>query len=279
MQILKPYYQIISCFFFALLGVQIKISLNYTDIENIVFHRSFFGSIILFLLILLGKEKISSLFITNNLKIHFLRATFGILAMYFGYNALKYLSLAQASTIGFSKVFFTCIISSVIFSEKLNFKIFFLIFFGLLGIFFITNPDQINSQTGLYMSLFSALCVSGGIISISYLSKREETRIILFYHSLISTVIFFILFLKKINFEINQNLVNLFILTITALIGQYFNTESYKESETKNIVILSYTRIIFSVFFGYIFFEENLTSLNILGIIIVIISSFMVQRK
>ena len=279
MQILKPYYQIISCFFFALLGVQIKISLNYTDIENIVFYRSFFGSIMLFLLILLGKEKISSLFISNNLKIHFLRATFGILAMYFGYNALKYLSLAQASTIGFSKVFFTCIISSVIFSEKLNFKIFFLIFFGLLGIFLITNPDQLNSQTGLYMSLFSALCVSGGIISISYLSKREETRIILFYHSLISTVIFFILFLKKINFEINQNLVNLFILTITALIGQYFNTESYKESETKNIVILSYTRIIFSVIFGYIFFEANLTSLNILGIIVVIISSFMVQRK
>ena len=173
--------------------------------------------------------------------------------MYFGYNALKYLSLAQASTIGFSKVFFTCIISSVIFSEKLNFKIFFLIFFGLLGILLITNPDQINSQTGLYMSLFSALCVSGGIISISYLSKREETRIIL-YHSLISTVIFFILFLKKINFEINQNLVNLFILTITALIGQYFNTESYKESETKNIVILSYTRIIFSVFFWIHFF-------------------------
>ena len=129
------------------------------------------------------------------------------------------------------------------------------------------------------MSLFSALCVSGGIISISYLSKREETKIILFYHSLISTVIFFILFLKKINFEINQNLVNFFILTITALIGQYFNTESYKESETKNIVILSYTRIIFSVIFGYIFFEENLTSLNILGIIVVIISSFMVQRK
>ena len=279
MQILKPYYQIISCFFFALLGVQIKISLNYTDIENIVFYRSFFGSIILFLLILLGKEKISSLFISNNLKIHFLRATFGILAMYFGYNALKYLSLAQASTIGFSKVFFTCIISSVIFSEKLNFKIFFLIFFGLLGILLITNPEQLNSQTGLYMSLFSALCVSGGIISISYLSKREETRIILFYHSLISTVIFFILFLKKINFEINQNLVNLFILTITALIGQYFNTESYKESETKNIVILSYTRIIFSVIFGYIFFEANLTSLNILGIIVVIISSFMVQRK
>ena len=54
----------------------------------------------------------------------------------------------------------------------------------------ITNPDQIDSQTGLYMALFSSICVSGGIISISYLSKREETSKILFYHSVISSIIF-----------------------------------------------------------------------------------------
>ena len=100
--------------------------------------------------------------------------------MFFGYKSLIYLSLAQASTIGFTKVFFTCIISSIIFMEKLKISILFSIILGFLGIFLITNPDQINSKLGLYMSLFSALCVSGGIISISYLSKKDKTLTILF---------------------------------------------------------------------------------------------------
>ncbi len=279
MPILKPYYQIISCFFFALLGLQIKLSLNYNDIENIVFFRSFIGSIILLIFILLSKKKIFSLFNTTNIKIHICRAIFGILAMYFGYKSLLYLSLAQASTIGFSKVFFTCLISSLVFSEKINVRIIFLIFFGFFGIFLITNPEQINSEIGLYMSVFSAICVSGGIISISYLSKKEGTLSILFYHSLISTGIFFTFFFKKINFELDYNLLNYVLLTITALIGQYFNTESYKNSQTNNIVILSYSRIIFSAIFGFIFFEEQITSINLIGILVVIISSFMVQKK
>ncbi len=279
MQGLKPYYQIISCFFFALLGLQIKLRLDQSSIENIVFYRSLFGLIILLSIILMDKEKVKTLLITSNIKIHFLRAIFGILAMYFGYKSLLYLSLAQASTIGFTKVFFTCFFSSLFFNEKINLKTFFLIIFGFTGVFLITNPDQINSKIGLYMSLFSAVCVSGGIISISYLSKKETTLTILFYHSLISSVIFLLLFNKKINFLLDYNLLYYILLTITALIGQYFNTESYKDFETKNVVILSYSRIIFSAAFGFLFLEEQISPANLLGIFVVIVSSFFVQKK
>ena len=42
---LKDYYQIFSCFFFSLLGYQIKLELLTNSIENIVFYRSFFGTL------------------------------------------------------------------------------------------------------------------------------------------------------------------------------------------------------------------------------------------
>ncbi len=279
MKSLKPYYQIISCFFFALLGLQVKLLLEKSNIENIVFFRSILGFLILFFLLFISNKKILDCFKTKNIKIHILRAIFGIFAMFYGYKSLMYLSLAQASTIGFSKVFFTCIFSALIFSENFNLRTFFLIILGFIGIILITNPTQINSWVGLSMSIFSAICVSGGIISISYLSKKDKTATILFYHSLISTIIFFIVFKKEISFELNQNLFKFFFLTVTALLGQYFNTESYKNSVTKNIVILSYSRIVFSAIFGFIFFNEEMSILNILGIITVILSSFLVQKK
>lgn len=199
--------------------------------------------------------------------------------MYFGYKSLIFLTLAQASTIGFSKVFFTCIISAYVFSEKLNFKTIFLVIFGFFGVILITNPGQINSQIGMYMALFSAVCVSGGIISISYLSKKENTLTILFYHSVASSLIFFLLFNEKIFFEFNIILVYYLLLTLTALLGQYFNTESYKDLETKNVVLLSYSRIVFSAIFGFCFFDEQVSISSLFGIFVVIFSSFIIQKK
>ncbi len=276
---LQPYYQIISCFFFALLGLMIKKSLDDHSIENIVFFRSFFGSLILLFFILCSKKRISTFLPTQNLQVHFFRCLFGVSAMYFGYKSLLYLTLAQASTIGFTKVFFTCLASSFFFSEKLNLKTFFLIFSGFLGIMLITSPDQIDSQKGLYMALFSSICVSGGIISISYLSKREETSKILFYHSVISSIIFLVIFKNKISIEWSFLLLDYLLITLAALLGQYFNTESYKNSESKDVVILSYTRIIFSAIFGFLFFNEQINLTNLLGILVIIITSFIIQKK
>ena len=266
-------------FFFALLGLQIKLQLEESSIEDIVFYRSLFGTLILFFFIIFRKDNIKNVFKTKNFNIHLTRSIFGILAMFFGYKSLIYLSLAQASTIGFTKVFFTCIISSIIFMEKLKISILFSIILGFLGIFLITNPDQINSKLGLYMSLFSALCVSGGIISISYLSKKDKTLTILLYHSILSTIIFFTIFNNKIDITLSEVTIKYILLTFTALAGQFFNTESYKNDKTQKVVILSYSRIIFSTILGFLFFNDKVSLINIFGIFIVILTTFVVQKK
>ena len=279
MRKIKPYYQIISCFFFSLLGVQIKLSLSSGNIENIVFYRSFMGSLILLIIILFNEKKLFNMITTKNFKVHLLRCLCGIFAMYYGYKSLMYLSLAQASTIGFSKVFFTCVLSVFFLSEKLSFKTFLLIITGFIGILFITNPNQINESIGVYMSLFSAICVAGGIISISYLSKREDTLTILLYQSVMSTLVFFIFFKDKLSLQLNFSTFNYALITVTALLGQFFNTESYKDFRTNNIVILSYTRIIFSSILGFLFFDEKLGIFGLLGILLVIFTTFKIQKK
>ena len=53
----KLLFQLISCFLFSLLGLQIKISASHNSIETIVFYRSFIGTIILYFLFLFYKKK------------------------------------------------------------------------------------------------------------------------------------------------------------------------------------------------------------------------------
>ena len=121
MRKIKPFYQIISCFFFAILGVQIKKLLLIDNIENLVFYRSFFGMLLLLITILLTQKRVFFLINTGNIKIHIFRCLCGLSAMYFGYQSLIFLTLAQASTIGFTKVFFTCLISFLGIDPRLGF--------------------------------------------------------------------------------------------------------------------------------------------------------------
>lgn len=279
MKKLKDYYQIFSCFFFSLLGYQIKLELLTNSIENIVFYRSFFGTVILLIFFIFNiKESLTKDFNSDNIFLHILRSIFGVLAMYFGYNSLNYLTLSQASTVSFTKVFFSSILAFLIFKEKISYLVFFLLVIGFIGVILTSEPQNFNNNLGLYMALFSAFCVSGGIISISYLSKHENTKKILLYHSFLSSIIFFFLFNESITFNFS-NFQNYLTITITAIIGQYFNTESYKDSSTNKVMILSYSRIIFSTALGFFFMNENLSFSNILGVIIIILTSFLIKKK
>ena len=279
MKKLKDYYQIFSCFFFSLLGYQVKLELLTNSIENIVFYRSFFGTVILLIFFIFNiKESLTKDFNSDNIFLHILRSIFGVLAMYFGYNSLNYLTLSQASTVSFTKVFFSSILAFLIFKEKVSYLVFFLLIIGFIGVILTSEPQNFNNNLGLYMALFSAFCVSGGIISISYLSKHENTKKILLYHSFLSSIIFFFLFNESITFNFS-NFQNYLTITITAIIGQYFNTESYKDSSTNKVMILSYSRIIFSTALGFFLMNENLSFSNILGVIIIILTSFLIKKK
>ena len=277
---LKEYFQIISCLFFSLLGLQIKLLSSSVNIETIVFFRSLLGSFFVFFFIVIFKEKkFLKKFKKKNIKIHALRSICGIFAMYFGYKSLEFISLSQASTIGFTKVFFTSLLAVFIFKERFHTSNIFFIFLGFLGVYLITDPTNLKNTFGISLSLLSALFVSGGILSISYLSKKEETLKILFYNSIISSIIFFTVFFEQINFFPIQHFLKLMALTITAILGQYFNTESYKYFKTSKVVLMSYSRILFATLFGFFFLDESINLTSFIGIIFVIITTLIVKSK
>ena len=176
------YNQIISCIFFSLLGLQVKLLLEELNIETIVFFRSLIGLILILFISLILKKGIK-IIKTSNLKIHIIRSLFGTLAMYFGYRSLSYISLSEATSIGFTKVFFTSIFAFIFLKEKLNTFLIILILSGFTGVYLIALPTQNSNLIGLYMSIFSAVCVAGGIVSISFLAKVENTLTVMIYHS------------------------------------------------------------------------------------------------
>ena len=198
--------------------------------------------------------------------------------MYFGYKALTLIPLSLASTIGFTKVFFASLMSWLILKEKPKFKNFSLVLLGFSGVYLITLPSTVSEIDGVILSLVSSIFVSGGIIVVSYLTKKETTMNILIFHSAISSILTFLIFFDGISFDIKESFYSLFFLTITALIGQYFNIESYRNEKASSVILVSYTRIIFSTALGFFFFNEKVSFTALSGILIIIVTTFFVQK-
>ncbi len=274
----RIFFQIISCFFFSLLGLQIKLISKDINVESIVFYRSALGSIIILLIIFFSKKKISTLVEFKNFKVVFLRSIFGTTAMYFGYKALTYITLSQATTISFTKVFFTIVLSYFFLNEKNIKKTFIFVIIGFFGVYLIADPENLENNIGIYLNLLSAFAVSCGILSLVYLSKRESTLGILFYNSFISSIIYIGIFYQNIDYELAKVLWPCLLLTLTAILGQYFNTESYKYNETSKIVLISYSRIVFAVILGFLFLDEVLTIKDIVGFCIIVTTSILVSK-
>ena len=267
---IKAYYQIISCFFFALLGVLIKKSLISISIENIVFFRSFFGAIILLLIISINKKSVFTFLATNNLRIHIFRCLCGVSAMYFGYKSLLYLTLAQASTIGFSKVFFTCFISSLIFSEKLNLKTLILIFFGFIGILIILNPgSDIFSPYALVPLGGAILFALYGLLT-RYAGQYDNSSTSFFWTGVIGciamTVIGFNFWdpVSKADWSI------MLLLSASGVLGHYLLIKCYEVAEASAVQPFAYLQLIWASIIGVIIFGEQITTNVVIGACIIV---------
>ena len=277
MRVSSFYLQIFSSFFFSILGLEIKILGEQLIIENIVFYRCFFGTVLIFSIIIFNKRG-SKLFYTKNISVQFSRALCGTIAMYFGYSALSLIPLAQASTISFTKVFFVSLLAPLFLKEIIRKKVFISSLVGFIGIFLIINPAEFNNLYGSSLSIISAFFVAGGIICSSILMKTNKTITIIFYHSLFSTFICLFIFNTKLSFINFSEFLSLTLITATALIGQFFNTLSYKSGEANITVIAGYTRILFSFSLGYLILNESLNENFFYGAFFILFSAFLVAK-
>ena len=87
-----------------------------------------------------------------------------------------------------------------------------------------------------------------------------------------------IIFFKKITFVSVENFILLLSISLTALLAQYFNTESYKKNNANFIILFGYSRIIFSILFGYFFLNEIISVNQFIGLIIIIITTLTATK-
>ena len=241
----------------------------------ILFLRCFFG--FLFFSPFAIKEGISGLR-TKRPILHGIRVILSCAAMFCTYYTYRNLPLATASSIGFTSPLFTTIFSFLFLKEQISFKKWMTIFVGYLGVLVILRPFSFHLDQAMYVALLANAFASGSIIAAKKLSSTESTITILFYTNV---AMFLLSSLSVIWVWQTPDIKEILILACVGLAGvlsQFFYVKALKLGNPSFLSPFEYTRLLFAILVGALFFRESLDFWSLMGALVIILATFFLSR-
>ncbi|MBN9413317.1 MAG: DMT family transporter [Candidatus Paracaedimonas acanthamoebae] len=241
----------------------------------ILFLRCFFG--FLFFSPFVVKGGISNLR-TKRPFLHGIRVILTCTGMFCTYYAYRHLPLATASAIGFTSPLFTTIFSFLFFKEHISYKKWMVIFAGYLGVLIILRPFSLHLDNAMYVALLANAVASGAIIVAKRLSSTESTVTILFYTNIATFLLssFAVLWVWQTP-DIREILI-LACVGLAGILSQFFYIKALQLGKPSFLAPFEYTRLLFAIVVGTLFFQESLDQWSLMGAFVIIFATFFLSR-
>lgn len=269
-------FMLVSALSYSIMQFCVKLTPNIPIMEKILI-RNLFSMIIAFIVI--KKKKLSLFGAKKNQKYLFGRTLGGYLGMNLFFIGTMQVSLSAAAIINKLSPFVVMILAYFFLKEKITKYHIFALLLALFGSWLVIKPEFSSSVMPITILLISAILSGIAFTSLKALGDKENEFTIVFHYSFISVMLSvpFILF----NFVIPDFKSTLILLSVGvfAAVGQIALTYAYKLAPASEVSVYDYSNIIFSSSIGYMFLKEKLDWLELLGIVIIIISSIIVYKQ
>ena len=255
-------YKSISVLFFVLMSVCIKATGDNLPLFEVVFFRSFFALIPLFLVIFYFNLKITSI---NNYKLHFFRGLVGIAAMSLFFISLRYVPLIEMQTISYSSVFFISILSIFFLGEKIGYRRVIAIIVGFIGVVIILKPDVNLFSNYSVLPLLASIFLSMAVIILKKILLTNNNILSVWTFTLFATLFSLFFFIEDWIWPNNFDLVLLIASGILGFVAQLCLSKSFQLADASVLAPLDFTSVIWAFLIGYIIFGEFLSREVLLG--------------
>ena len=261
---------------FSIMDLIVKWSDSY-PLGQVLFFRGFFGLVFYFFII--PRERLKNFYYTKRAGLHFLRCSFGLIALISIFIALRNLPLATVVSISFAAPIFTTIFSIFFLSEKVGLYRWLAVIVGFIGIIIIIEPGFSSLNIYFIYPIIFCLGLSYVAIAIRQLSTTEPIWLIaLNFSAAITLVSFFTIPFGWVMPDIKD----LILLSFIGIFGGAANlwlSQSYKFSEVSLVTPLKYLALVFAIIFGYFIWDEIPSIKTLAGALLVIISSIIIFRR
>lgn len=249
-----------------------------TDLHTfqIVFLRCVFGLTILLPLAL--KSGLATLR-TGRVSLHVMRASVSLISMACSFYAFAHLPLADATAYGFTIPLFMIPIAMVMFREKVRWRRWTATTIGFLGVLIMVRPDgavHLAVPVALIGAFFNALVMA----IIKRLTGSERIITLMTYFTIIASMISFVPAMLVWKAPTIWELLLLFGIGITGTLSQMFAAHGwYAATEATAIAPFDYSRLLYAVILGFLFFSEIPGWNTAVGAVVIASSTLYIARR
>ena len=262
---------------FSLLDTIQKTLIIYYSVFQILFIKYCFTIFLSF--IESRRKKNYKFYFTKNIKLQILRSFLSILESACFVLAFKYLSLADAHSIGGLTPIIVVIFSLIFLKEKITPKIWLAIIMGFVGVLIIMRPGLSIFDPKSIIPLFAALFLGLYQVVTKKASEYDQNETSLFYTAIIG-----ILIMGSLSFfywlPVNLSFIFLFIgVGIFYSLGLYLQIIALSKARASIVQPFHYTLIFWAILFGFIFYKDVPDLLTIIGATIITSSGIYIFKK
>ena len=262
---------------FSLLDTIQKTLIVYYSVFQILFIKYFFTFFLSF--IESKRKKNKKFYLTHNWKLQLLRSFLSILESGCFILAFRYLSLADAHSIGALTPIVVVILSFIFLKEKISPRIWFAVFTGFIGVLIVMRPGLTVFEPASLIPLAAAFFLGWYQIVTRKVSTKDKNETSLFYAGIVG-----MLFMGLISFFYWKPISTDFILLFSGVgvlysLGVYFQIVALSLARASIVQPFHYTLIFWSIIFGFLFYNDIPDLFTITGAVIIIISGIYIFIK
>ena len=262
---------------FSILDVIQKTLVFYHSIFQLLLVKYFF---VLCLSLIESKRKNNYLFYkSKNIKLQIFRSLLSMIESGCFVLSFKYLSLANAHSIGSLAPIIVVALSAIILKEKVSPKTWVAIFIGFVGVLIILRPTSSIFDPKALLPLIAAFVLGLYQIITKKVSKHDKNETSLFYTSIIGLIIMSLLAFKFWT-PVNISSYAMFLgIGIFFSLGLYLQIIALSKARASIIQPFHYTLIFWAIIFGYIFYNDVPDIFTVVGALIITCSGIFVLNQ
>ena len=270
-------WMLVAALGFAIMGALVKIGAEKFSSGELVFYRSFFGLVVIWLYIYQQKLPLATPVMNKQIS----RALVGFASLIMFFYAIAHLPLATAITLNYTSPLFLAVLTPFLLHETPKKTLIITLSMGFIGIVLLLKPS-VHSQDWLagLIGLFSGVGAAWAYVHVRQLGQvKEPDWRTVFYFTLVSSIGagLWMLF-DHFHALAWQDLPLLLGLGFSATIAQLAMTRAYRTGDTLVVASLAYVTVVLASLFGMFWWQEHLSFDAWLAIGLIIASGIISLR-
>ncbi|MDR5171675.1 DMT family transporter [Methylobacillus flagellatus] len=265
---------LVAAFFFAIMGVLVKLGAAKFSSAELVFYRSLFG--LLFIISVARYRRVSLK--TRLVNTHMKRAILGFASLICFFFAISELPLATAITLNYTSPLFLAMALPFMLHEKPRKILLLAVVLGFIGVALLLKPSlHMDELIAGAIGLLSGAMAGIVYVHVTQLGRAGEPdwRTV-FYFTLVCTIGggLWMLFYRFTPLDW-PDLPLLLGLGVSATIAQLALTRAYRTGSPLVVGSLAYTTVVLASLFGILIWNETLSSDRWLAVGLIILSGII----